>query len=79
MDFVKIAWRNQKKNGPAEIYPVFITKSSKDLMIRGGDFYAIWDERKGLWSKSQDDVVDLIDEAMEDFKNSNPALADAKI
>ena len=79
MDFVKIAWRNQKKNGPAEIYPVFITKSSKDLMIRGGDFYAIWDERKGLWSKSQDDVVDLIDGAMDEYKNSNPALADAKV
>ena len=79
MDFLKIAWRNQKKNGPAEIYPVFITKSSKDLMIRGGDFYAIWDERKGLWSKSQDDVVDLIDAAMDDYKNSNPALADAKV
>lgn len=79
MDFLKIAWRNQKKNGPSEIYPVFIAKSSKDLMIRGGDFYAIWDERKGLWSKSQDDVVDLIDAALDDFKNSNPALADAKV
>ena len=79
MDFLKIAWRNQKKNGPSEIYPVFIVKSSKDLMIRGGDFYAVWDERKGLWSKSQDDAIDLIDSALEEYKNSNPALADAKV
>ena len=79
MDFLKIAWRNPKKTGPAEIYPVFVTKNSKDLMIRGGDFYAIWDERKGLWSQSQDDVVDLIDEALDKFKETNPALADARV
>ena len=47
MDFLKVTWRNPKKNGPAEIYPVFIVKSSKDLMIKGGDFYAIWDSIKG--------------------------------
>ena len=79
MDFLKIAWRNPKKTGPAEIYPVFVTKNSKDLMIRGGDFYAIWDERKGLWSQSQDDVVDLIDAALDEYKETNPALADARV
>ena len=42
MDFLKVTWRTQKKSGPAEIYPVFIVKKSKDLMIRGGDFYAVW-------------------------------------
>ena len=81
MDFLKVTWRNPKKsgNGPAEIYPVFVAKNSKDLMIRGGDFYAIWDERKGLWSKEQDDVVDLIDSELDAFKEKNPALADAKV
>ena len=79
MDFLKVAWRSPKKTGPAEIYPIFVTKNSKDLMIRGGDFYAIWDERKGLWSQSQDDVVDLIDGALDEFKASNPALADARV
>ena len=61
MDFLRICVKNGKK-GQTEIYPKFVTKSSKDLMIRGGKFYAIWDERKGLWSTSQDDVTDLIDE-----------------
>lgn len=79
MDFLKVGWRNPKKSGPAEIYPIFVVKSSKDLMIRGGDFYAIWDERKGLWSKSQDDAIDLIDGALDEFKASNPAMADAKV
>ena len=79
MDFLKVAWRNPKKTGPAEIYPIFVAKKSKDLMIRGGDFYAIWNERKGLWSKEQDDVVDLIDSELDAFKEKNPAMADAKV
>lgn len=79
MDFLKVTWRNQKKNGPTEIYPAFVVKKSKDLMIRGGDFYAVWDERKGLWSTSQDDAIDLIDGALDKFKDSNPAFADAKV
>lgn len=34
-------------------------------MIRGGDFYAVWDERVGRWSTRQDDVIDIIDAEME--------------
>ena len=79
MDFLKVTWRNPKKTGPAEIYPIFIAKKSKDLMIRGGDFYAIWNEQKGLWSKEQDDVIDLIDSELDAFKDKNAALADAKV
>lgn len=31
-------------------------------MIRGRSFYAIWNEKTGLWSKDEGDVQDLIDE-----------------
>ena len=79
MDFLKVTWRNQKRSGPVEIYPVFIVKKSKDLMIRGGDFYAVWDERNGLWSKEQDDAVELIDAALDEFKESNQGLENAKV
>ena len=77
-------WRAPKKKGdPIEIYPIFITKKSKDLMIRGGDFYAVWDERKGMWSKEQDDVVDMIDSAMDEYKENlakeDPRFATARI
>lgn len=78
MDFLKVALRNSKRGGQ-EIYPVFITKKSKDLMIRGGDFYAIWDERKNVWSQNQDDVIDMIDSELDNFKKNNPALKDANI
>ena len=60
LDFLIISTR-RKKPGIIEIYPKFIYKKSADLMIRGGDFYAIWDEERGLWSTDEDDVVRLID------------------
>lgn len=81
MDFLRVNFRMQK-NSPPEIYPSFIAKTSKDLMIRGGDFYAIWDERKGLWSTSQDDVVDLIDAELDAYKEAHsddPLVASARV
>lgn len=72
-------WRIRKQGAPPEVYPRFSTKKSKDLMIRGGEFYAIWDERKGMWSTDQDDVIDLIDSELDKFKASNVALANARV
>lgn len=62
-------WRAPKKNGAIEIYPEFIVQNSKDLMVRGGNFYAVWDEDKGLWSQEQDDAINMIDRAMLAYKN----------
>ena len=39
-DFYRIAYQN--KQGMIEIFPKFIIGNSSDLMIRGGDFYAVW-------------------------------------
>lgn len=47
IDFLMISTRSTKR-GAIEIYPKFIIKKSSDLMIRGGDFYAIWIEERGL-------------------------------
>lgn len=60
LDFFTIATRTTK-NGKTEVYPKFIMKKSDDLMIRGGDFYAVWNEDKGLWSTDEQDVITLID------------------
>ena len=67
-DFVEIRERQRTKNSPIEIYPEFITKKSKDLMVRGGDFYAIWNESRGCWSTDLDDVVNSIDAMMVEYK-----------
>jgi hypothetical protein len=40
-------------------------------MIRGGDFYAIWVEERGLWSTDEDDVVQLIDRELNDYAQKN--------
>lgn len=84
MDFCKINWRLIKKDSPPEIYPLFVVKSStKDLMIRGGDFYAVWDDRTQRWSTDQDTVIDMVDEALEQYKvansKTNPQLEYARI
>ena len=71
LDFIRISTRIKKKNGPLEIYPKFIIKKSEDLMIRGGDFYAIWNEEKGLWSTDEQDALYLIDNEMTKYKKEN--------
>ena len=48
-------------------------------MIRGGDFYAIWDESKGLWSTNQDDAIDMIDKELDKYKAEHPEVEGAKV
>lgn len=43
------------------VEPEFATRRTKDLLIRGGDFYAIWNEEAGLWSTDKYTAVELID------------------
>lgn len=69
-DFMSIATRSTKR-GTIEIYPKFIIKKSSDLMIRGGDFYAIWVEDRGLWSTDEDDAIQLIDRELKKFTDEN--------
>ena len=40
-------------------------------MIRGGDFYAIWVEDRGLWSTDEDDVVQLIDRELTKYAEAH--------
>jgi hypothetical protein len=59
------------KRGIVEIYPKFIIKKSNDLMIRGGDFYAIWIEENGLWSTDEQDAIRLIDRELDRYAEEN--------
>jgi hypothetical protein len=70
LDFFTIATRTTK-NGKTEVYPKFIMKRSEDLMIRGGDFYAIWNEDRGLWSTDEQDVITLVDRETTRFIEEN--------
>lgn len=75
LDFLIISKRS-KKPGVVEIYPKFIIKKSEDLMIRGGDFYAIWDEELGLWSTDEDDLIRLIDSELKQYTDQYKAKSD---
>lgn len=68
MDFMKISTRSVKQ-GVTEIFPKFILKKSSDLMIRGGDFYAVWREDLGLWSTEEQDVIDMVDQELYNGKH----------
>ncbi|MEE3472021.1 MAG: DUF5906 domain-containing protein [Butyrivibrio hungatei] len=82
MDFFMISTRPGKK-GVIEIYPRFIIptrKKSSDLMIRGGDFYAVWMEDKGLWSTDEGDVLQTIDHELDLYlENKKDEFADYKL
>ena len=74
VDFLMISTRS-KKRGEIEIYPKFIIKKSTDLMIRGGDFYAIWMEEHGLWSTDEQDALQLIDRELDKYAEEHrPSL-----
>ena len=68
-DFLKIRI-GLGKNKQQVIYPSFVYCKSKDLMTRGGDFYAIWNEETNLWSTDEDDAVRLIDNEIKRFYES---------
>ena len=63
IDFLAVSTKRPKKD-VVEIFPKFIIKRSSDLMIRGGDFYAVWVEERGLWSTDEQDALQLIDDAL---------------
>ena len=78
IDFLMISTRSTKR-GVIEIYPKFIIKKSSDLMIRGGDFYAIWLEELGLWSTDEQDALQLIDKELDKYAEENKDRFDATI
>ena len=70
IDFLMISYRSPKKD-VIEIYPKFIIKESSDLMIRGGDFYAIWVAERNLWSTKEQDALMLIDRELDRYYEEN--------
>jgi hypothetical protein len=69
VDFYEIRLK-ELRSGQVEVYPDFLVKKSKDLMIRGKSFYAVWDEKAGLWSTNEYDVQRLVDDDLDEFVSS---------
>lgn len=62
-----------------DVYPKFIVKKTKDLMTRGGDFFAVWVADKGLWSTDEDDVNRLIDKELDAYAEKYKSMTDVPL
>ena len=77
MDFYQIREQTDKK-GNVTIYPEFKVGRSKDLMVLGKRFYAIWDEARNIWSTDEYDVQRLIDESLYKYASEQPQKVHVK-
>ena len=68
LDFLSVRTRSPKK-GVIEVYPAYRVRDSEDLMIRGGNFYAIWNEDAKLWSTKKGVAIELIDREIDKVAN----------
>lgn len=75
MDFYSIKQRSTKR-GVTDIYPEFRVCRSKDLMVRGKAFYAIWDKDRGMWSTDEYDVQRMVDEDLRKKKDELGEMPD---
>lgn len=63
MDFYRLRTKRTKEG--TFVYPDFIVQNSKDLLVKGRSFHAVWDEARGLWSREEIDVARLVDEVVQ--------------
>jgi len=68
MDFYEIKERNPKK-GVIQICPDFSVNRTKDLMVRGKSFYAVWNEESGMWSTDEYDVPRIVDRDLYSYRD----------
>lgn len=66
------------KKSLIEVYPSFKVTKSKDIMVRGGKFYAIWDVDKGLWLTDEYEVQRLVDQDVLSYEVQGQSLETAR-
>ena len=71
VDFYNI--RVKETKGIPQAYPDWVVDNFSDLMLRGGSFYAIWDESTGMWSTNEFDVRRLVDNELQKFVDEQKA------
>lgn len=60
MDFVRVAYK-ENKDGTRSWYPALQAIESQDLVVRGGQFAAIWDDSKGLYNRKISHLAQIMD------------------
>lgn len=66
LDFLRVS-AYPDKSGTIVIEPDFLNRKSKDIMVRGHRFYAIWDEANNTWTKDEYRVQELVDDELWTF------------
>jgi len=66
-DFILFGEKTKNSTSEMFVMPKFIVKKSSDLMIRGGTFYAIWDDENGAWSTDIQRAQDIIDTCLQEY------------
>lgn len=80
LDFLMCGETHHPKTKVVEIYPRFIIKNRlKDLMIRGGDFYAVYNEHTGMWSTDEQVAINLIDEVLDEYAQNVKHMDDERV
>ena len=78
MDFYKIIQKTKKK-GNCELTVDFKMSQAKDLMVRGGVFYAVWNEELQKWSTDEFDIQRIIDKDLYEHKQKLQQTTDDDI
>lgn len=71
LDFLNIKTKTVKSRNVKEIFPSYNISNVKDIMIRGGKFYAVWDEKNKIWSKDEIRAIEMIDEELYNYKSGD--------
>ena len=79
LDFIDVGVIAEKKN--CLMYgPKFIVGcKTKDLMVKGGKFFAVWDEENGLWSTDEERTQELVDNQVKNYINDHNIVGSYKI
>lgn len=62
MDFIRVAYK-ENKDQSREWYPALLALDSQDLVIRGGQLVALWDEDTQLYTRRTSHFPRIIDKA----------------
>ena len=64
LDFFTVGWTPVDKTSSFNVFPEFLVRKNKDLMIRGGKFYAVVDKNTGFWQTDERYIQEYVDEEL---------------
>lgn len=85
MDFFKVCHREKQKNVGGsretviEVFPSFSVTQSRDLMVRGKEFFAIWDPDTEFWSTDEYRARELIDAELWAYRDALEVHEDVSV